>query len=715
MPSEKKPLRVRFAQALNVIRGVDNAYMGPLQPMPPGEPQTVGRKVDYPVGANINFQPRAYDPVSFQQLRYLADNYDLMRAIIETRKNQMEKLVWELKGTDEDADMSKDPRVLSLTKLFQRPDGRRPWRFWLRELLEEVLVTDAPAVYVRRTNAGLPAAFEIIDGTTIKVLIDAQGRVPIAPDPAYQQILKGRPTSDLSSDELIYLPRNPRVWKFYGYPPVEQIIMTVNIALRRQLRQLQYYTDGNLPDALIFTPEDWTPQQVKQMQTAFDELNGTTAQRRRAKFIPGAKGIHQTAPEVLKDQMDDWLARITCYAFNVPPTAFVPMVNRSTADTTQDTSLEEGKGPLMEWVRELMNHIIQNLFGYTDIEFAWKDEREVDPDAQNTRLTSYVSTGIFTINESRAQLGMSPIDGGDVPIVIGGAGAVTLKSLSAAPEMGGQPTAALPGAAGKHPVTKPDDEESQPSVKKRGVPMSMFRHQERKTVRYHRGALTKEAHKTLRKVADSVAHQMRGHGTKAQAPLDMSVTFDLSDFEGLRAPLTKAMKAVHSDGYNYGHQIAGTADDEEQEALFEQGNTVAADYTRERVDFLLGTKDSQGGELQAATRKAIQRLITEASENGMSEADVADMLETDFAFSANRAMMIARTELRRADAHGNLSAYKDGGSEGKQWLTSPDACPECIANAEQGAIPISDPFASGDEAPPAHPNCRCDIIPANLG
>ena len=31
--------------------------------------------------------------------------------------------------------------------------------------------------------------------------------------------------------------------------------MSVNIALRRQLYQLQYYTEGNVPEALIALPE----------------------------------------------------------------------------------------------------------------------------------------------------------------------------------------------------------------------------------------------------------------------------------------------------------------------------------------------------------------------------------------------------------------------------------------------------------------------------
>jgi hypothetical protein len=42
--------------------------------------------------------------------------------------------------------------------------------------------------------------------------------------------------------------------------------MTVNIALRRQLWQLDYFTEGSIPDALIGVPQSWTPDQIRQFQ-----------------------------------------------------------------------------------------------------------------------------------------------------------------------------------------------------------------------------------------------------------------------------------------------------------------------------------------------------------------------------------------------------------------------------------------------------------------
>ena len=84
----------------------------------------------------------------------------------------------------------------------------------------------------------------------IKRVLDVTGRTPLPPDPAYQQILKGIPAVDYSSDDLVYMMRNPRVSRIYGYSPVEQILTTVNIALRRQMSQLEHYTSGNVPEAL---------------------------------------------------------------------------------------------------------------------------------------------------------------------------------------------------------------------------------------------------------------------------------------------------------------------------------------------------------------------------------------------------------------------------------------------------------------------------------
>ncbi|MDE2166536.1 MAG: phage portal protein [Alphaproteobacteria bacterium] len=411
-------LVARAARALGYVMSGDASWFGPSAPMKPQAPAEVaGRAFDFPSGFNLVSRPRAYEGTSFAELRALADSYDLIRLIIETRKDQIERLAWSIRPRDRAA--KSDPRVAAIAALFACPDGIHPWTTWLRLVLEDLLVIDAPALYLRRTRDGRLCALEPLDGATIKRVIDDWGRTPQHPDPAYQQVLKGLPAVDYTTDELLYLPRNPRIHKVYGFGPVEQVQMTVNIALRRQIWQLQYYTEGNIPEALIGVPDSWTPDQIRQFQGYWDSLHeGNTAARRHAKFVPGgvAKTFIPTREPALKDPFDEWLARIVCYAFSVSPQPFIAQINRATAETAQDAALAEGLLPLKAWVKQLCDVVIAREFEASDLEFAWSDDQPSDPAKVASVAVDYVKAGIKSVNEVRAELGLDAVPGGDHPI-----------------------------------------------------------------------------------------------------------------------------------------------------------------------------------------------------------------------------------------------------------------------------------------------------------
>jgi hypothetical protein len=214
----------RLAQATRyAITGVSpDTWFGPLQPLAPmAPPEVKGRQFDYPFGANLNYIPRAEDGISFAELRGLADALPLLRAVIETRKDQIAGQSYAVRARSRadttDASKSIDP----VSRFLARPDRRHSFADWLRMLVEEMLVIDAATIYPRYARGGALYSLDIIDGATIKPLIGEDGRAPEAPDPAYQQILKGVPAADFSADELIYLPRNLRSHRLYGMSPVE--------------------------------------------------------------------------------------------------------------------------------------------------------------------------------------------------------------------------------------------------------------------------------------------------------------------------------------------------------------------------------------------------------------------------------------------------------------------------------------------------------------
>ncbi|MGH7029750.1 MAG: phage portal protein, partial [Stellaceae bacterium] len=368
-----------------------------------------------PVGYNTIYTPRSYEPIGFFELRALAENHDITRLAIETRKDQIEQLDWAIRSRDEKRPAADAPeRIAKLTAFWRKPDGEQPFATWLRELLEDLLVLDAPALELRRNRAGDVIGLDIVDGATIKVLIDDTGRRPQPPAPAYEQIIHGRPWRLLTADDLLYLPRNKRPHKAYGFGPCEQIVMTINIGLRRQLMQLQHFTEGNVPPGLLNAPDGWNAEQISQFQEWFDSiLAGNTGSRTRLIWAPtGAK--YQAFKEApYKDEFDEWLARIVCYAFSLPPTAFTPQVNRATAQSAQETALREGLSPLSSWVKRLVDSVIQDRMGHADLEFIWSDVRSNDPKDQASILDIYVKDGVYTLNEARDLLGLPPVEGGD--------------------------------------------------------------------------------------------------------------------------------------------------------------------------------------------------------------------------------------------------------------------------------------------------------------
>jgi len=241
-----------------------------------------------------------------------------------------------------------------------------------------------------------------------------------------------RPWRLLTRDELIYAPRNPRPHKLYGFSPVEQIVMTVNIGLRRQVMQLQHFTEGNVPPGLLNAPDGWSAEQIRQFQEWFDSiLAGNTATRTRLVWSPSGAKYQPFKEAPYKDDFDEWLARIVCYAFSLPPTAFTPQVNRATAQTAQEAALEEGLAPLIGWDKRLVDDVIQNRMGHTDLEFAWSDVRPTDPKDQATILGSYVKEGIYALNEAREILGLGPVEGGSEPMFLTAQGPVLLRETVA--------------------------------------------------------------------------------------------------------------------------------------------------------------------------------------------------------------------------------------------------------------------------------------------
>lgn len=715
------------------------AWMGPQQPMVPlAQQQTEGRQFDYPVGVNLTRQGAGAHTSDHWTLRALADNHDVTRLAIETRKDQMCKLKPKIVHEDENEDVSDDPDVQAIAAQLRFPDNRHTWATWLRMLMEEVLVIDAPCVYPRMSLGGNLWGLDLIDGATIKPLIDDAGRSPMPPDACYQQWLKGVPAADYSADQLVYMPRNPRVWKLYGFSPVEQILMTVNIALRRQVSQLQYYTEGNIPEVLLGTPKEWNAAQVLSAQNYWDSvIEGQQQFKRKAKFVPGDVKPTMIRENPMKDEFDEWLARVVCFCFSLPPTAFVKQMNRATAETAQDAALSEGLAPLMQWVCDFMDLILAKHFKRPDLRFGWESQKTVDPKVQTEIDDQNLRNASATLDEIRATRGLEPYPNklGADPLVFTATGVAPLKTEienalnppPPPPGLLGAPADADPNA----PAPKPGEPAPKPApaAKPAAAPAQKRAPAVQATGlrETHVSKLAPKIAAVLNTLAQQVADQLTkvlGLGTAEKAAADSGDGINPAN----QRKVNKAVKALDMGALlaltdDMAEAVAEAAGDGVTDSLGEVGiddsgitdlaNTRAEAYAAKRSAALI-TSDADGGKLARATRDMIRGTVLAAVEDGSSNQQLTQSLMDSYAFSPERAETIARTELKMANSQGALIGYKASGVvDGKQWQCSNngDCCDICQANEDAGVVDLDDEFPDGSDTTPAHPNCNCVVVP----
>lgn len=473
---------VPFGPGLPIIPGAIN----PVDPAT-GRPQP--RRYEYQVAQNINIVPTRAIP--FSTLRGAADQIDILRRCIEVIKNKMTGLDFDIvlgqdasekisteSGGDHVRAMAKarekyTEEINRLREFWENPDKANGYTFadWLNIALEDILVIDAWAVYPQPTVGGDLYGFQILDGATIKPLIDDRGMRPMPPNAAYQQILYGFPRSEFSAtdedvkadgeftaDQLAYMVRNRRSISIYGFSPVERSLPLADIYLRRQAWLRAEYTDGVLPDLMFTTDEDWgtNPDLLRAYENILnDDLAGQTAQRKRARLLPKglAPIVNEGYGEKFKDTLDEYLVTSICGHFGVQPNeiGFTPSGGLGGAgfeDGRYETAESLGITPLANWISKQITNLSYTYLGMPrELEFKLLTSRRADTEENARKAQIEVTSAGKTVNERRSELGLPLLDTpqADMPILVSGSsvllfskdGIINANEVQSAPELSG--------------------------------------------------------------------------------------------------------------------------------------------------------------------------------------------------------------------------------------------------------------------------------------
>lgn len=460
VPLEREPdiASVPFAPGMPLIPSSINPVRqdGTNRPDP--------RKWEFEVAQNINVTANRLVP--FKTLRVASDQIDILRRCIEVMKAKMVGLEWDIVLTEDTAEavaretglsnlramqVAKDKygdEIARARSFWKVPDKANGMIFadWLNMALEDILVLDAWAVWPQAKVNGELNALQILDGSTIKPLIDDRGMRPQPPYAAFQQILWGFPRTEFAapnenvnadgeftSDELSYLVRNRRANSVYGYSPVERSLALADIYLRRQQWLRAEFTDGVMPELMFTTDGEFgkNPDLLKAYENIFnDELAGQTEQRKRAHLLPAGFNPVQFEGygEKFSETLDEYLVNSICGHFGVQPSeiGFNPKGGLGGAgfQDGQATSSEViGLVPLANWVGQMISQLAYVYLGMPrELEFRFMPSARNDAEAAARATDIKVKNGTMSINEARAKDGLPLLEAqeADTPLLVAG-------------------------------------------------------------------------------------------------------------------------------------------------------------------------------------------------------------------------------------------------------------------------------------------------------
>ncbi|TNC08465.1 hypothetical protein FF100_29415 [Methylobacterium terricola] len=248
-------------------------------------------------------------------------------------------------------------------------------------------------------------------------------------------------------------------------------------------------------------------------------------------------------------------------------------------------------------------------------------------------------------------------------------------------------------------------------------------------------AITGRIAGALTRIRDEAVAAARGFGKLAKAAPDPEDAeqarreadrfvdrLDLSDLGGLAPDLADDLAGVASDAVRRTMAQVGA---DGLDTLVDQVNEGAVAQARARAAELVGMRwDADGNLVEArrasyrideTTREMLRETIVSGLSRNIGSDAIADEIEGSYAFSAERALTIAETEVASVNGQASLESYHAAREAGvgvrKQWFAEDGCCAACQANAEAGPIDLDDEFPSGDDTTPAHPKCRCVVGP----
>jgi hypothetical protein len=197
------------------------------------------------------------------------------------------------------------------------------------------------------------------------------------------------------------------------------------------------------------------------------------------------------------------------------------------------------------------------------------------------------------------------------------------------------------------------------------------------------------------------------------------LSWNVIDWEGLAALFQPYLEDAAKEGVDVG---VGQVQMVDSAKVQEAADRDAEEYAAKRSAELAGMKRDVEGDLEPddtahwpltdVMKRDLENSISQAVVEGWTAEQLAAVIEASYALSAERATIIANTEITNAQSGGTYSLWRKSGTVTLvRWVTSPlhPMEDECDGYEDQGVVPLGHEFAEGLFCPRAHPRCRCQL------
>jgi hypothetical protein len=208
------------------------------------------------------------------------------------------------------------------------------------------------------------------------------------------------------------------------------------------------------------------------------------------------------------------------------------------------------------------------------------------------------------------------------------------------------------------------------------------------------GTLTRQLKRVLQDEQNEVLDRMRRKRRRRSAPA-------LPDAEEQVARFREVAEAILGDAVRAGVRFASPA---ASEAHADEGAARTA-------------ADALAREIAGPLRVRLERCFGDSADDAEGDdrdgegAELSERVSNVYRqWRANEVERVARHHAVTAFGLGAYAGYGEGTA--LVWVVDDEGpCPDCDDNALAGAVVKGEPYPTGQVHPPAHPGCRCVLVP----